>query len=68
MTAAGGPAGRAMQEVSARTRVIALSRAGGGLEYPPRRGTRFAAGDQAYVVGPYEELLRVLRQDQAQPG
>lgn len=52
-----------------RTRVIALSRAGGGLEYPPRRGTRFAAGDQAYLVGPYEELLRVLRQDQqARPG
>jgi Trk K+ transport system NAD-binding subunit len=68
VTAAGGLAGRAMQEVSARTRVIALSRAGGGLEYPPRRGTRFAAGDQAYLVGPYEELLRVLRQDQqAQP-
>ena len=43
--------------------MIALSRAadGGRLEHPPRRGTRFAPGDQAYLLGPYEELLRVLR-------
>ena len=33
----------------------------GRLEHPPRRGTRFAPGDQAYLLGPYEELLRVLR-------
>jgi hypothetical protein len=31
--------------------------------FPPRRDTRFAAGDQAYLVGPYEELLQVLRAD-----
>jgi hypothetical protein len=40
------------------------------MEYPPRRDTRFAAGDQAYLVGPYEELLRVLgreREDAASP-
>jgi hypothetical protein len=53
-----------MQQLSARTRVIALDRAGGGLEHPPRRGTRFAAGDAAYLVGPYEELLDVLQRDQ----
>jgi hypothetical protein len=43
--------------------VIALDRAAGGgrLEHQPRRGTRFAPGDRAYVVGPYEELLVVLR-------
>ena len=35
------------------------------LEYPPRRDTRFAGGDQAYLVGPYEELLQVLRRDAA---
>ena len=55
--------GLAMVDLPAQTRVIALSRAadGGRLEHPPRRGTRFAPGDQAYVLGPYEELLRVLR-------
>ncbi|HEX3841356.1 MAG TPA: NAD-binding protein [Acidimicrobiales bacterium] len=62
----GGLQGLAMADLSARTRVIALSRAaeGGQLEHPPRRGTRFAGGDQAYLLGPYEELLRVLRRDQ----
>jgi len=34
------------------------------LEYPPRRDTRFESGDRAYLIGPYEELLRVLRRDQ----
>ena len=62
----GGLQGLAMADLSARTRVIALSRAaaGGQLEHPPRRGTRFAGGDEAYLLGPYEELLRVLRRDQ----
>ncbi|HEY3604585.1 MAG TPA: TrkA C-terminal domain-containing protein, partial [Sporichthyaceae bacterium] len=62
----GGLHGLAMQELSARTRVVAISRAGspnGTLEYPPRSGTRFEAGDRAYIVGPYEELLQVLRRD-----
>ena len=55
--------GATMLDLSARTRVIAISRAGHGgpLEYPPRRDTRFEAGDQAYLIGPYEELLQVLR-------
>jgi Trk K+ transport system NAD-binding subunit len=51
--------GRAMGELSARTRVVALHR-GDALEHPPRRETRFAAGDEAYVVGPYTELLALL--------
>ena len=61
----GGLAGRTMAELSARLRVIAIARrgAGGALEYPPRRDTRFAGGDQAYLAGPYEELLQVLRRD-----
>jgi hypothetical protein len=54
-----------MRELSARTRVIALHRSGGGLEHPPRRDTIFAAGDAAYIVGPYEELLQVLLSDLA---
>ncbi len=57
--------GLAMVDLPAQTRVIVLSRAAddGRLEHPPRRGTRFAPGDQAYVLGPYEELLRVLRHE-----
>jgi Trk K+ transport system NAD-binding subunit len=70
----GGLTGLAMGQLSARTRVLAIRRASddgaGGeqlLEHPPRRGTRFRAGDQAYLIGPYEELLAVLRQDRPAP-
>ena len=64
----GGLAGLAMQDLSARTRVVALQRAGAAeLEHPPRRDTRFAEGDVAYLVGPYEELLQVLRRDSPPP-
>jgi Trk K+ transport system NAD-binding subunit len=68
VAAGGGLDGLAMQELSARTRVIALLRADTGeLEHPPRSDTRFAAGDEAYLVGPYEELLAVLEHDAAEP-
>jgi hypothetical protein len=65
----GGLDGLAMQDLSARTRVVAIARAarGNALEYPPRRDTRFSAGDQAYLIGPYEELLQVLRRDTLSP-
>ncbi len=65
VAADGGLDGLAMQELSARTRVIAIHRAGApdSLEHPPRSGTRYRAGDRAYLVGPYEELLQVLRRD-----
>jgi Trk K+ transport system NAD-binding subunit len=61
----GGLDGLAMQELSARTRVVAISRADtpDTLEHPPRSETRFRAGDRAYLVGPYDELLQVLRRD-----
>jgi hypothetical protein len=66
----GGLAGLAMQELSARTRVVAIRRASGGgrLEHPPRSDTRFGAGDDAYIVGPYEELLALLRRDALSAG
>ena len=67
--AGSGLAGLAMDELSHSTRVIALNRdASGTLEHPPRRGTRFRAGDLAYLVGPYEELLGVLRRAKGQAG
>ena len=66
----GGLQGLTMQDLSARTRVVALSRASaeGVLEHPPRRGTRFEGGDRAYLLGPYDELLDVLRRDQRSGG
>lgn len=70
LTVEGGSslAGLAMTELSANTRVIALTRAETGhMEHPPRRGTRFQAGDLAYLVGPYEELLGVLRRARLTP-
>lgn len=69
VAAGGGLDGLAMQDLSARTRVIAICRAAGNgqLEHPPRSGTRFGAGDRAYLVGPYEELLQVLRRDALSP-
>jgi Trk K+ transport system NAD-binding subunit len=65
----GGLDGLAMGDLSARTRVVAIGRAvaDGRLEHPPRRGTRFHAGDRAYLLGPYEELLQVLRRDSLSP-
>jgi Trk K+ transport system NAD-binding subunit len=70
VTPDGGLAGLAMRDLAARTRVLALSRTSedGSLEYPPRRGTRFRPGDRAYVIGPYSELLAVLRRDRPAPG
>ncbi|MGH2907451.1 MAG: NAD-binding protein [Solirubrobacterales bacterium] len=64
VTAGGGLDGLDMLALGADLRVIALDR-GDHLEYPPRRDTRFAAGDKAYLAGPYEELLHVLRHDRA---
>jgi Trk K+ transport system NAD-binding subunit len=57
----GGLESRRLDELSASTRVVALRRPDGTLEHPPRRDTRFQGGDQAYIIGPYEELLAVLR-------
>jgi Trk K+ transport system NAD-binding subunit len=65
VSAGGGLEGLAMSDLSARIRVIAIGRDGDadGLEHPPRRDTRLAAGDDAYLAGPYEELLEVLKRE-----
>jgi Trk K+ transport system NAD-binding subunit len=67
VTGGRGLDGVEMRAIGANVRVIAISRGDedGRLEYPPRRDTRFAAGDRAYLAGPYEELMEVLRLDQS---
>jgi Trk K+ transport system NAD-binding subunit len=64
----GGLVGTAMADLPARIRVVSLARADGSVAHPPRRGTRFAAGDAAYLVGPYDELLALLRADTLSAG
>lgn len=53
--------GMRMAELSTKTRVIAISRDDVAIRLHPRRDTRLSAGDTAYVVGPYRELLETLR-------
>ncbi len=69
VTEGGGLNGLAMRDLAAQTRVLAICRAADQaiLEHPPRRGTRLRSGDQAYLIGPYEELLAVLRRDRPSP-
>jgi Trk K+ transport system NAD-binding subunit len=70
VTPGGGLEGLRMDELAARTRVLALRRAADRsvLEHPPRRTTRFHQADEAYLIGPYDELLTVLRRDRRSPG
>jgi Trk K+ transport system NAD-binding subunit len=70
VTPGGGLEGLQMHELAARTRVLALRRAADRsvLEHPPRRTTRFHPADEAYLIGPYDELLTVLRRDRPSPG
>jgi Trk K+ transport system NAD-binding subunit len=67
VSAGGGLDGLAMRELPGRIRVVAIRRAQTPeeLEHPPRRDTRLAPGDDAYLAGPYEELLKVLRHDRS---
>ena len=52
--------------MSTMTRVIAISRADAPVRLHPRRDTG-SAGDTAYLVGPYRELLDTLRKGQSVP-
>jgi hypothetical protein len=69
VTPHGGLHGLAMGDLTARTRVLAIRRAADPdrLEHSPRRDTRFEPEDEAYLIGPYEELLAVLRRDRPSP-
>jgi Trk K+ transport system NAD-binding subunit len=81
VSAGGGLDGLAMRELPASVRVVAIRRAAdsstssaagtagtAALEHPPRRDTRLAPADDAFLVGPYAELLEVLRHDRETPG
>jgi Trk K+ transport system NAD-binding subunit len=57
-------AGMRMVDMSTQTRVIAITPAGGPVRLHPRRDTQLNAGDTAYLVGPYRELLDTLRKGQ----
>ena len=57
--------GTRMEELSTQTRVIAITTADGPVRRHPRRDTALTAGDTAYLVGPYRELLDTLRKGQS---
>lgn len=56
--------GLSMRELVTGTRVIAITRPDEPPQLHPRRDTRLRAGDTAYLVGPYRELLATLRKGQ----
>jgi Trk K+ transport system NAD-binding subunit len=56
--------GMRMFDMSTQTRVIAITRADAPVQLHPRRDTTLRAGDTAYLVGPYRELLDTLRKGQ----
>jgi Trk K+ transport system NAD-binding subunit len=63
----GGLDGTVMEELGVGARIVAISREGapGELEHPPRRQTVLRAGDSAYAIGEYGELLRLLQRASA---
>jgi len=69
VTPGGGLHGLQMYDLAARTRVLAIRRAADRavLEHRPRRNTRLQPADEAFLIGPYEELLTVLRRDRPAP-
>jgi voltage-gated potassium channel Kch len=56
--------GMRMADLSTQSRVIVITRPGTPVRLHPRRDTRLRAGDTAYLVGPYRELLATLRKGQ----
>jgi Trk K+ transport system NAD-binding subunit len=60
--------GIAVIGLSTQTRIIAIDRHGGPVELHPHRDSHLQAGDTAYLVGPYRELLETLRRGQARRG
>jgi Trk K+ transport system NAD-binding subunit len=69
VTPGGGLHGLRMDDLGGLTRVLAIRRAADRtvLERLPRRATQFQPADEAYLIGPYDELLTVLRRDRPAP-
>ena len=59
--------GLRMMDLSTQARVIAITRPEGAVSLRPRRGARLKAGDTAYLIGPYRELIATLRKGQPPP-
>jgi Trk K+ transport system NAD-binding subunit len=51
-------------EMSTKTRVLAITGPDGVVKLHPPRDARLRAGDTAYLVGPYRQLLDTLRKGQ----
>ncbi len=56
--------GMRILDLPTQTRVIAVNRKNGADELHPPHDTRFDAGDTAYLVGPYHELIKTLGKGQ----
>jgi Trk K+ transport system NAD-binding subunit/multidrug transporter EmrE-like cation transporter len=56
--------GLRMEDMSTATRAIAIVRSPGEVQLHPRRDSQLSAGDTAYLVGPYLELLDTLHKGQ----
>ncbi len=56
-----------MIDLATPVRVIAIARSGGGREMHPRSDTVLNAGDTAYLVGPYRNLLATMRRGSSEP-
>jgi Trk K+ transport system NAD-binding subunit/multidrug transporter EmrE-like cation transporter len=54
--------GVAIQAVGAPTRVVAIRREAGAFEHPVPRDATFHAGDEAHIIGQYEDLVDLLQQ------
>src|ERR1700761_3194463 len=59
--------GQRMVDLSTQTRVIAIIRPEGPVRLRPRRDARMQAGDTVYLIGPYRELIAMLRKGQPPP-
>jgi hypothetical protein len=59
--------GMRMMDLSTQARVIAIIRPDGPISLRPRRDARLKAGDTAYLIGPYRELIATLRKGQPPP-
>jgi Trk K+ transport system NAD-binding subunit len=59
--------GLRMVDLSTETRVIAIIGPDGPVSLRPRRDARMKAGDTVYLIGPYRELIAMLRKGQPPP-